>query len=100
MTTYINHAAAAELSLYAVNDSRTYFGITTPTINNLRKKVVKGTYEEEKALKAFEHVAQYAAKRYAYDFDNVRNWYKLFNAATRRVVAKDMLEYYSEQIFE
>ena len=98
MKSYINTSAAAELSLYAVNDARTYYGITNAVIENLRKKVAKDIYDDMKAVKAFEHVAQYAAKRYAYEFDDVRNWYKMFNAATRRAAAEVILDHYREQI--
>lgn len=57
-----------ELELYAENDSTLYFGIYSAVIGNLIKKKEKGTYDKERAIDAFYHVATEASNRYKKDF--------------------------------
>lgn len=90
--TIIDNDAARELELYTENTSRVYNRSTVSTIENLRKKYSKGQYDKEKAVKAWEYVAEYAAKEYCKEFAERSAWHIVFNAATRREVAK-YLEY-------
>ena len=82
-----------ELFLYAINDGDLYRRMTTPIINNLRKKAVKNIYDKTKAIDAFYHVATEASNHYFRDFG-----YK-FNVQARYTVACDMANYYEEEIF-
>lgn len=88
MKTIIDRAAANELALYVENTSQVYHNVTMYTVNNLKKKFAKGLYETDKAVRAWEHVAEYAAKLYHREFGGNCRWYDTFNAATRREVAK------------
>jgi len=90
--TTIDMIAAEELKLYADNDSKTYFSIYMPTVKNLDKKTKKGSFDSEKAVKAFLYVTDYAAKRYCYEFGGI--WHKVFNKATREETAKLLLDDY------
>lgn len=94
MKTIVDTAAARELKLYADNTFEIYNRHAMPTVENLKKKYVKGDYEHDKAVRAWEYVAEAAAKLYAREFATVGEWCKMFNAATRRVVAENMEAYY------
>ena len=60
--------AVRELVLYAENDSRIYRNKTLPVIANLKRKVAKGVFDKELAVKAFQYVADDAAKQYKKEF--------------------------------
>lgn len=86
-----------ELALFAVND-RTCYAQACAIIESLQKKIRGGKYDESKAQKAWYNMAIFAAKRYAAEFDNAANWYKLFTVADRKLAALDFADYYKEQI--
>ena len=67
--------------------------MTTPIINNLRKKAQKGTYDSNKAVDAWYPVATTASDKYHKDYG-----YK-FSVQDRYTVAVDMERYYREEIF-
>lgn len=99
MGTIIDKEAAVELELYAENTRQIYDRHTMPTIENLRRKYNKGKYDATKAAKAWEYVAEAAAKMYAREFAAPTQWHVIFNAATRRAVAKSLERtYYAEYI--
>ena len=54
-----------ELFFYIYSTGKIYKRTTTPIILNLAKKYAKGTFETEKALKAFYNLATEGAKEYA-----------------------------------
>lgn len=99
MKTVIDYEAARELTLYAENTKKIY-DLSVQVIENLRKKFQKDIYNVEKAVKAFEHVAEYAAKEYVREFSEPSEWYLVFNAATRRETARQLLEGYTEEIIK
>lgn len=99
MKTIIDKSAAVELELYTENTRQIYDLHTMPTIENLRRKHSKGKYDKIKAVKAWEYVAEAAAKMYAKEFASPSAWYTIFNAATRRAVAEVLEDvYYQEYI--
>lgn len=77
--------AADELYLYLWNDYPTYKQSLIPCINNLYRKQKKGVYSHEKAVKAYEYVVEFAARRYCFEFGGT--WFKVFTKATRTYVA-------------
>lgn len=97
MKTVIDKDAAVELELYAVNTRQIYDRHTVQVIENLRRKHSKGTYDKSKAVKAWEYVAEAAAKMYAKEFATTAAWHTIFNAATRRAVAKSLERVYYEE---
>lgn len=99
MKTTINQDAARELELYAVNTADLYSRMICPAIENLRCKAAKGKYDQEKAVKLFEYVADEAAKMYHREFCGSGRYYDVFNAATRKAVAKSLEEYYREDVY-
>lgn len=87
---YKETAESRELFLYATNDGRLYTRMITPVIENLRKKAVKGSYDKEKAIDAYYHVATEASKMYNKDFGYS------FSVQDRFTVAVDMESYYRD----
>lgn len=81
-----------ELVLYTVNDSLLYSQMITPCIRNLQKKYVKGTFDKEKAIVAFYHVATEASKRYFKKFG------EKFDVTARWTASSNLLNYYMEDI--
>lgn len=100
MKTIIDLEAARELALYTENDGRIYRLYSVPTIDNLKKKMGKGTYDKEKAVKAWGYVADAAAKQYAKEFAHAEDWYRIYNAATRCEVARHLEEVYRVEYLE
>lgn len=91
---YQDSEESRELYWYAVNDSLLYSQMIMPCIRNLQKKYVKGTFDKEKAVVAFYHIATEASNRYFKEFG-----YK-FDVTARWTSASDMLSYFMEDIAE
>lgn len=90
-----------ELALSAINTYSIYTNAIQPAIRCLSKKYRAGTFDADKAVKQFYHVATYAAKEYAREFcDANTKYYKIFSTADRRLAAEDLLDYYMEDITE
>ena len=87
---YKETVESRELFLYATNDGGLYRRMITPTIENLRKKAVKGNYDKEKAIDAYYYVATEASKMYKKDFGYS------FSVQDRFTAAVDMEEFYRE----
>ena len=101
MKTTTNSAEVRELVLFATNDSLTYHNSTIPALENLRKKIARNVYDESKAQKMWEYVAEYAARRYAKEFaSHGTKWFEVFNAACRRAAALKLMEYYADALEE
>jgi len=90
MKSTIDRIAARELELFANNDQGVYCCSIMPVCNNMIRKLRKGTFDREKAVKGFMYCVDYAAKTYCKMFGGV--WYQVFNKATRELVAETLLE--------
>ena len=82
----VNDHDARELHVYADNHADLHRQRTTPVHKNLRNKMAAGTYDHEKAKKAFKHVTDDAAKRYKKEHGHH------FDVATRKHVAGKMAD--------
>lgn len=89
--------AAQELELYTENTRQIYDLYTMPTVENLKRKHAKGRYDKGKAVKAWEYVAEAAAKMYAKEFASPAQWHTIFSKATRRKVAEVLESVYFEE---
>lgn len=96
MKTTADYEAARELHLYAMNDGETYRQSLTPIMDNMDGKRQRGIFDAEKAVKAFEYAAEYAARRYCREFGGA--WCGVFNAATRRAAAALLLDDYLSDV--
>ena len=88
-----------ELYLYATNSAPLYYAAIQPTLENLAKKVERGVFDREKAIISFMKIVTLAAKSYYKEFCSPDiSWHKIFNVPTRRTVAEEMLNDYSEEL--
>ena len=87
---YKETTESRELFLYATNDGDLYRRMILPTIENLRKKAIKGTYETEKAIDAYYYIATEASNQYKKDFGYS------FSVQDRFTAAVEMEEHYRE----
>ena len=88
-----NKDDARELELFITSDANLYRQMHLPIIKNLITKKARKIYDHKKAQKAFMHLADEGAKRYAKEFgsrDTV--WHEMFNINTRRMVAAELVE--------
>ena len=100
MKTIIDQEAARELELYTENTRRIYDAYTVPTIRNLTRKAKAVKYDKAKACKAWEYVAEAAAKLYCEEFAEPTAWHVVFNAATRRAVAASLEASYKAEYID
>ena len=99
--TEANSTNVSELFLYATNEGALYTRSTIPAINNMARKKAKGQFDQEKAVKAFYHVADKAARMYGREFSTgERDGLQMFSTADRWAVAAQLLDYYTEEINE
>lgn len=97
--THVNEAAANELFLYATNERTLYDMYIQTILKNFRRKVKNGTFNVDLAPKAFDSCVKDAAMRYCKEFGTPgQPYYHIFNAATRREVARRMYEYFADDI--
>lgn len=88
--------AAHELYLYIMNTRDVYDRAYIPMAKSVAKKIKRGQFDEQKALKALENVADYAAREYTYEFDTGRREFGVFNKATRQAAALEALPSFLE----
>ena len=89
---YQETTESKELLLYATNSGDLYCRMITAVIENLQKKVSKGTYDSEKAVDAYYKVACEASKMYNKDFGYS------FSVGDRFTAAVEMERYYREDL--
>jgi len=90
--------AARELALYAETDGDLYRQHRRAIEKNLVTKMQRGTYDHAKALRAWEHFATFAAKKYMREFGSQSDAVSyVFNAATRRLAAKHFREVFENE---
>ena len=65
---FVDSVEARELCLYAENSSDVYFRSIIPAMRTIEKHVKRGNFDREKAIDAFYHVADYAARAYCKEF--------------------------------
>jgi hypothetical protein len=85
---------ARELFLYATNSGVLYDRQIKPSIENLRKKTRKGTFDKDKAADLFYYVATSASAMYDKDFGFS------FSVQQRFTAAVDMVDFYIDEIEE
>jgi hypothetical protein len=80
--------AARELVLHGDNTEHLHRSSYVPIVANLRKRVKKGQYDEEKARKLWGYHADRAAHSYHKEFgDATQPWHKMFPTEDRRQAA-------------
>lgn len=85
----VDHDAMVELILFA-DDTGKLYPQKKSIIANLKRMITKGTYDPAKAPKAWMHWLEPAAKRYAKEFADPRDWNQIFTKATREAAAAEI----------
>lgn len=86
-----------ELVLYITNDGDLYRSRALPIISNLARKLKRGSYDKDLAIKAWQYLADDGVRKYDREF--VSGQGKLFlDKATRTAIAKELRDYYEEQV--
>ena len=88
-----------ELVLYITNDADLYYKKAIPIIENLKRKAKKGQYDDELAIKAWQYLADDGVRKYDMEFGSGRGSVGMLNPATRKEIAKQLRDYYKEQVF-
>jgi hypothetical protein len=88
---------ARELSLFAENDEPLYRRMVKPIEKNLARKIKKGTYDSKMALKAWEYLAEAAAKKYVKEFGG-GSWFQIFPPSARREMARDWRDAFEAEV--
>ena len=88
-----------ELVLFIPNASQLDATIKA-TIANLKRKIKRGVYDEERALKAWENVADTGVKLYDKLYGSGRGSLTMLDKSTRREIAKELMKDYDEQVHE
>jgi len=86
---------STELLLYTENTSEIYYRHIIPALDNLRKKFKKGTYNSDKAVDLWYHIATAAAKMYDKEFSG--QFETCFTVTDRFTVAVELERRYSEE---
>lgn len=93
---------AVELALFIENDGQIYRSQTLPIIKNLQRKIAKGTYDPQKALKLWRHLADRGAHDYfkQHGEPHTTTWFQMFSTKDRADAAKLLAEKYEEHVRE
>lgn len=99
----VDEDAARELELYIDSDIR--FSPASPEGHmgasirkNLLRKIKKGTYNHDLAAQGWMPAVEAAAKAYVKEFGEARQWHAMFNAPTRRAVARSIADSFKQQV--
>lgn len=92
----VDKPAARELYLYITNDTGLYRQQHKPIIINLQKKLDKGIYDHEKAVKLFKYLADNGAKKYAREHGGAEHG-NIFNVPTRLATARMLADYFKRE---
>lgn len=95
----VDKNGARELALFAENTLEIYNGVLTSVLTNLQRKAKKGIYDKNKAVVAWLHVINEAAKLYDNWYGSGRDSLQLFNKATRMEAARQLMNRMDEDVF-
>lgn len=89
----------AEIKLAALNDADLYRQQGKPIIDNLAKKMVKGTFDAEKAVKLYQYLADNAVKKYSVEQMGARSpTLTILSKPEREILAQHLFEAFAEEI--
>jgi hypothetical protein len=92
---------ARELALSTVNFREVYYGHAVPVIIGLARKIAAGTYDETKAAKAWQRVADAGARQYTTEHATpYPDSFGPFRVQDRRDAVADIAAHYAEQVAE
>lgn len=96
-----------DFTLYIENNSDLYRGMIVPTCNSLARKKFKGSYDDEKAKRAWYSVVNYGLqgyffdvykKYYAEEYGHIPAWHYLLATSERRQIADELQAFYAGEV--
>ena len=94
-----DYALITEIKLTALNDADLYRQQGKPIIDNLAKKMVKGTFDAEKAVKLYQYLADNAVKKYSVEqFGKRTPTLTILSKPEREILAQHLFEEFAEEI--
>ena len=99
ITETVDTEASRELDLYIMNSEELYRRKFMPIILNLKRKMAKGIYDHEKAVKLWMYLVDEAARKYVKEFGSPdQDVADMFPKELRQQIAKDMADEEQEKI--
>ena len=95
----VDNVAVRELVLYITNDAKLYPNVLS-IIENMKRKVKRGQYDNDLAIKAWQYLADDGVRKYDKEFGSNNGSVSMLNPATRKEIAKQLRDYYKDQVFE
>jgi hypothetical protein len=91
--------AARELELHIVNTGRLFDERSQAESirQTLLRKMKRGTFDEERSVKAWEYLVEAGAKDYAKEHAEQRDWHRIFSVATRHAVAESLAKSFATE---
>ena len=90
-----------EILLCVENDGDIYRQRTDNLLQNYARKVVKGTFDIEKAPKGFIRPVEEEMKKYCKEYcESGFKWFKLLTVQERKEVAYELFHGYLEEIYD
>lgn len=96
-----------DVTLHIENGGTFYDNVIMPLCNNLARKKFKGSYDDEKAKKAWYNVVNYGLQRYFIDvykkyyadeYGHISAWYNLLTTHERRQIADELQHFYTQEV--
>jgi hypothetical protein len=88
-----------DIKMVAVNDGNLYRQQGRPIIENLARKMAKGTFDAQKAVKLFGYLADSAVRKYSVQqLDYKKPTLTILSKPEREILAQHFLEYYADEI--
>ena len=94
--------AQHDLYLHITSDANLYRQVIVPNLQAIQKKIDKGLFSRELAMRSFKRIADLGAKSYTFEYDRTRGargaydvkGYGIFSSADRHAVAEMLADHY------
>jgi len=95
-----DESLVAELVQWTENDGQVYEQRATPVMKNMMRKLVKGKYDHQLAVKAWMYVVEDGARSYSKEFGEGRKgeWATFFPKNIRLAAAKEMADSFLDEV--
>lgn len=96
-----------DVTLHIENGGTFYDNVIMPLCNNLARKKFKGTYDDNKAKRAWYNVVNYGLQRYFVDvyqkyyadeYGNMSAWHYLLTTSERQQIADELQAFYTQEV--
>lgn len=96
-----------DVTLHIENGGTFYDNVIMPLCNNLARKKFKGSYDDNKAKRAWYNVVNYGLQRYFVDvyqkyyadeYGNMSAWHYLLTTSERQQIADELQAFYTQEV--